>query len=171
MPTKRLVTIMLASASLIISGAVAAPQGKGPPQDRGGQQQENKGQQQAAKHKHVHQNGHNALGAKLKQNGKHEVGKLGNRTVTADVENGKVKNMAAGDLPMKRVKTTMKMASVDVRALPVVAAAGVIPAQFAVIDYYYGYCFDDGYDLTCYWYEPEEVYYSDYDWDDYDPYY
>ena len=172
MPTKRLVTIMLASASLIISGAVAAPQGKGPPQDRGGQQQENKGQQQAAKHKHVHQNGHNALGAKLKQNGKHEVGKLGNRTVTADVENGKVKNMAAGDLPMKRVKSKMKMASLEGGVFAVPGAVGGLQfAQYGYDDYYYGYCFDDGYDFTCYWYPASDIDYVDYTWDDYYPYY
>src|SRR5258706_1099317 len=117
MPSARLLTILLASAGLVISGAVAAPQGKGPSQDRG----QEKGQQQAAKHKHVHMNGHNLLGAKLKQNGHHEVGKLGNRTLTADVENGKVKNMAAGDLPAKRVKTTMKIASLEGGVIPVPA--------------------------------------------------
>ena len=28
-------------------------------------------------------------------------------------------------------------------------------AQFT--DYYYGYCFDDGIDFTCYWYPAEDV--------------
>jgi hypothetical protein len=72
---------------------------------------------------------------------------------------------------MKRVKTTMKMASVDGGLIPI-AAAGVIPAQFTTVEYYYyGYCFDDGFDFVCYWYEPDMVYYSDYYWEDYDPYY
>ena len=161
-----LFTNVLATVSLLTATtfAIAAPAGQG----KGNQ---GPGHERAAKHMHKNMNGKAALGEKLKRNGKHQVGKIKDKIVTADIDNGKVRNMAAGDLPMKRVKTTMKMASVDVRALPVVAAAGVIPAQFAVIDYYYGYCFDDGYDLICYWYEPEEVYYSDYDWDDYDPYY
>ena len=164
MPKTNLFTILLASASLLLAGGYAsagpAGQGKGP----------GKGQERAAKHMHKNMNGKGALGEKLKRNGKHEVGKIKDKTVTADVDNGKVRNMAAGDLPMKRVKSTMKMASVDGRLIPV-AASGVIPAQFTTIEYYYGYCFDDGYDLVCYWYEPEDVYYSDYYWGDYDPYY
>lgn len=120
---------------------------------------------------HKNMNGKNALGEKLKRNCRHEVGRIKDKTVTADVDKGKVRNMAAGDLPMKRVKTTMKMASVNGGLIPVAAASGVIPAQFTVIDYYYGFCFDDGYDLVCYWYEPDMVYYSDYYWEDYDPYY
>jgi uncharacterized ion transporter superfamily protein YfcC len=159
-----LFTILLVSVSLMTASTFAAPagQGKGP---------QGKGHERAAKHMHKNMNGKAALGEKVKRNGKHEVGKIKDKTVTADVENGKVRNMSAGDLPMKRVKTTMKMASVDGGMLPVIAAGGVIPAQFTVIDYYYGYCFDDGYDLVCYWYEPELVYYSDYYWEDYDPYY
>jgi hypothetical protein len=43
--------------------------------------------------------------------------------------------------------------------------------QLAQYDtYYYGYCFDDGYDYDCYWYPAEDVDYQDYTWDDYDPY-
>src|SRR6266446_52621 len=165
MPSARLLTILLASASLVISAAAAAPQGKGPPQDRG-----EKGQQQAAKHKPAHMNGHNVLGAKLKQNGHPDVGKLGNRTVTADVANGKVNNMAAGDLAAKRVKTNMKMAF-EGGVIPVPAGgAGLQFAQYGDTTYY-GYCFDDGVNYTCYWYTVEDVNYVDYTWDDYYPYY
>jgi hypothetical protein len=165
MGNPRVFTTLLAALSLLTAStlAIAAPGGQG----KGNQ---GKGQERAAKHMHKSMNGKAALGEKLKRNGKHEVGKIKDRTVTADVDKGKVRNMAAGDLPMKRVKSTMKMASVDGQILPVVIS-GVIPAQFTEIDYYYGYCFDDGYDLICYWYEPQDVYYSDYYWDDYDPYY
>jgi hypothetical protein len=55
-----------------------------------------------AKGPHKHINGHNALGGKLKQNGKHEVGKAGKETVSAEVNNGKVVNMSAGSLPVKK---------------------------------------------------------------------
>jgi len=167
MPRTNLFTILLASASLVAASqfSLAAPAGQG----KGGGQ--GKGQERAAKHMHKNMIAKNVLGEKLKRNGKHEVGKIKDRTVTADVDNGKVRNMAAGDLPMKRVKTTMKMASVESGLIPVAATNGVIPAQFSNITYYYGYCFDDGYDFVCYWYEPEMVYYSDYYWDDYDPYY
>src|SRR6266446_9387443 len=56
-----------------------------------------------AKGPHKHINAHNSLGAKLKQNGKHEVGKAGKETVSADVNNGKVVNMSAGGLTAKNV--------------------------------------------------------------------
>src|SRR5215467_4010231 len=65
-----------------------------------------------AKNQH-HNNGHNLLGAKLNQNGKHEIGKAGNATVTAEVSNKKVVNMSAGSLPMRKVKSKKKMAGVD----------------------------------------------------------
>ena len=62
-----------------------------------------------AKNQH-HNNGHNLLGAKLNQNGKHEIGKAGNATVTAEVSNKKVVNMSAGSLPVRKVKSKKKMA-------------------------------------------------------------
>src|SRR5262245_12552538 len=100
---KRSWTLALAATTLLVVGdlALAAPagQGKGPPDNKG--QQQTRGQKEAKAHKHAHKNGHDLIGAKLKQNGKHEVGKLANRSVTADVRNGKIVNMAAGDLPMK----------------------------------------------------------------------
>lgn len=169
MPKTNVFTILLAGASLLIAGqyAAAGPANQGKGQGKGGDRQ---GQERQAKHMHKHMSGKNALGDKLKRNGKHEVGKIKDKTVTADVENGKVRNMAAGDLPMKRMKTTMKMAGVEGGLIPVAYANGVVPAQFTVVEYY-GYCFDDGYDLVCYWYQPDEVYYTDYYWEDYDPYY
>jgi hypothetical protein len=172
MANAKVLTALLAGASLLIAGELAAaPQGKGPPGERGQQQQGEKGQKQAAKHNHKHMNGHNLLGAKLKQNGKHEVGKLKDRTVTADVENGKVKNMAAGDLPMKRVKSNMKMASLEDGVIRVPSGGtGLQLAQYSTV-VYYGFCFDDGYDFDCYWYPAEDVDYVDYTWDDYYPYY
>jgi hypothetical protein len=90
-------------------------------------------------------------------------------TVTADVKNGKVANMAAGDLAAKRVKTKMKMASIDGGVIPAAWHGAAQLVQYDV--YYYGYCFDDGYDFTCYWYPESDVDYVDYSWDQYDPYY
>ena len=114
-------------------------------------------------------NGHNLLGEKLKQDGKHEVGKLANRSVTAEVKKGKVTNMAAGDLPMKRVRTKMKMAMTEGGIIPVAWGGALQLVQYE--DYYYGYCFDDGFNFTCYWYPASDVDYVDYSWNEYDPYY
>src|SRR5713226_6150497 len=100
-----------------------------------------------AKNQH-HNNGHNLLGAKLNQNGKHEVGKAGNATVTAEVSNKKVVNMSAGGLPMRKVKSKKKMAGLDLGSIQV-AANGEIQLAQTVEVYYYGYCFDAGLDEYC----------------------
>ena len=108
-----------------------------------------------AKGPHKHQNGHSALGAKLKQNGKHQVGKAGKETVTAEVNNGKVVNMSAGSLPVKKVKSKKKMAGLASGNLQI-AANGEI--QFAQVDvWYYGYGFDTGTEEIYYWFLAEDV--------------
>jgi hypothetical protein len=164
MAMKRFWVTVAASASLLVAGDLALArnndQGKGPDQ---------KSQEHGKGHKHAHMNGHNLLGAKLKQDGKHEVGKLSNRSVTAEVKNGKVANMAAGDLPVKRVKTKMKMAMLESGIVPIAWGGTFQLAQYE--DDYYGYCFDDGINFTCYWYPASDVDYVDYSWDEYDPYY
>jgi hypothetical protein len=169
-------TALLVSASLLVSGTLAIAQ---PGKDKNGKAAN--GQQRGKGHKHAQKNAHNLLGAKLKQNGKHALGKLANRDVIAEVRNGKVANMAAGDLAMKRVKTKQKMAMNGSGIIPAVwtgglqfaqlGGSGLQFAQYGGDEYYYGYCFDDGYEFTCYWYPAEDVYYSDYSWDEYDPYY
>src|SRR5687768_13471468 len=63
-----------------------------------------------AKHQHKAKNGRALLGAKLKQDGKHAVGKFKNRDVVAEVKGGKVRTMSAGDIAPKRVRTKTKMA-------------------------------------------------------------
>src|SRR5229473_2267190 len=88
---------------------------------------------------HRHHDAHALLGAKLHQNGKHEVGKIGNNTVTADVSNNKVVNMGAGGLPARKVKSKKKMASFTIGIVPVSASNGLQLAQVDV--YYYAYCF------------------------------
>ena len=168
MANLKVLTALLAGTSLIIAGQLAAaPNNQGKGQGKGAE----KGQQQAAKHMHKHKNGHNLLGAKLKQNGKHEVDKIGARSVTADVNNGKVTNMAAGDLPMKRVKTNMKMAMLQDGGVIYVPGGGTGLQRAQYTDVYYGYCFDDGLNFDCYWYPAEDVDYAAYTWDDYYPYY
>src|SRR6266702_1648690 len=71
----------------------------------------------SAKNPH-HKNGHNLLGGKLKENGRHQIDKAGQATVSADVSNGKVTAMSAnhpqkGNLPARKVKSSRKMAEID----------------------------------------------------------
>ena len=165
-------TLVVAWACMTFAGAYAAAPGDfqlaaapAKPGGPGPGQKAKPGKEKKKVNKHA--NGKSALGEKIKQNGKHAVGKFKNRTVTADVQNGKVRSMAADDLAAKRVKTHKKMA----------AAGGVSLASNDLLhfvqydDWYYGYCFDDGYDLECYWYPEDEVYYEDYAWEEYDDYY
>jgi len=116
-----------------------------------------------AKNQH-HNNGHNLLGAKLNQNGKHEIGKAGNAAVTAEVSNKKVVNMSAGSLPVQKVKSKKKMAGLNIR----LAANGEIQLAQVVETYYYGYCFDTGLDVYCYWYPAADVIVTD-TWVEYIP--
>jgi len=122
---------------------------------------------QLVAHKHVHFDGHKLLGANLKHDGKHAVGTLKGKAVTADVKGGKVTGMAAGDLPVKHVKSNKKL---------VLEGGGVIRASYLQAaqyeEVYYAYCFDDGYEYTCYWYPASDVFDpTGTDWLPYDPTY
>jgi hypothetical protein len=149
-------------AAVHFAAAREGGQGRG---QGGGQGGGNGAAKEHGKHMHHHKSGHDMLGAKLKQDGKHAVGKFKDKTVTAEVKGGKVHNMTAGDMPAKRVRTKMKMASADGLIVPI--ALNLVQYE----DYYYGYCFDDGIDYDCYWYPASDVDYVDYTWEDYDPYY
>jgi len=110
-----------------------------------------------AKNEH-HNNGHNLLGAKLNQNGKHEIGKIGSSSVLAEVNNKKVVSMSAGSLALRKVKSNKKMAGLESEQIKT-AAAGEM--QIAQADVYYGYCFDSGVDVYCYWYPASDVIVTD----------
>ena len=109
-----------------------------------------------AKNAH-HNNGHNLLGEKIHKNGKHEIGKIGNSSVLAEVNNQKVVGMSAGNLPVQKVKSSKKMADADTTQL---AANGPIKLVQATTDFY-GYCFDTGVDVYCYWYPATDVIVTD----------
>ena len=111
-----------------------------------------------AKSEH-HNNGHNLLGAKINQNGKHEVAKINNNSVVAEVSNKKVVGMSAGNLPVRKVKSNKKMAEGGIGTMQIAANGDVRLAQMA--DAYYGYCFDTGLDVYCYWYPATDVVVTD----------
>ena len=108
-----------------------------------------------AKNPH-HVNGHNALGAKINQDGKHQIGTAGKSPVVAEVKGRKVVNMSAGNLPVRKVKSNKKMARMDNTKL---AANGEF--KVAQADVYYAYCFNDGLDEYCYWYPASDVIVTD----------
>jgi len=88
--------------------------------------------------------------------GKHEIGKIGSNSVLAEVSNEKVVGMSAGNLPVHKVKSSKKMAGVDTTQI---AANG--PIRLAQATDYYGYCFDTGVDVYCYWYAATDVIVTD----------
>jgi len=104
---------------------------------------------------HHHHDAHALLGAKIHQNGKHEVGKIGNNTVTAEVSNNKVASMSSGNLPVRKVRSKKKMANIESGIIRVAASGEFNLAQADV--YYYAYCFDTPDALECYWYPAEDV--------------
>jgi hypothetical protein len=123
--------------------------------------------------KHQHKNGQSLLGAKLKQNGRHGIDKAGQATVLAEVNNGKITAMSAnhpqkGSLPARKVKSRQKMAEIEPQGVRV--AANVEGAQLAQTIVYtsYGWCFDDGLDVYCYWY-PADVVIVDASWVEFVP--
>src|SRR5258708_6152154 len=68
--------------------------------------------------KHEHHSRKELLGEKVKANGKHVIDKHGLHTVSVEVVNGKVAGMNVkhdkkGNVPVKKYKTTMKMAETD----------------------------------------------------------
>lgn len=119
-----------------------------------------------AKGKHYHKNGHDLLGENLKKNGKHAVGKVGKETVVAEVSGGKVLGMTAGNLPVQKVMTKNKMAYSGSDGVQLAGYGGIQLAQITTI--YYGYCFDDGFDLYYYWFPAYDVYSYD-GWIEYVP--
>jgi hypothetical protein len=81
--------------------------------DKGG------GDVKAKKHnQHNHHNGKDLLGDKIKTNGHHVIDKKGDYTAAVDVQNGKVAGMKVthatkGDVPVRKYKTSQKMAQAD----------------------------------------------------------
>jgi len=107
---------------------------------------------------HITTTANTLLGAKLNQDGKHEVGKIKNNSVTVEVKGKKVVNMSAGNLPVQKVKSNRKMAEGQIDGIKL-AANGEI--QVAQADVCYGYCFTDGIDEYCYWYSATDVVVTD----------
>ena len=131
-----------------------------------------KKKQETAK-RHQHKNGHSLLGARLRQNGHHEIDKAGQATVTADVNNGKVTAMAAnhpqkGNLPPRKVKSRQNMAGMEPQRVRVAVNAEDAQLAQAIIYTSYGWCFDDGLDVYCYWY-PADVVIVDTSWVEFVP--
>jgi hypothetical protein len=114
-----------------------------------------------AKEKH-HLNGQGLLGDKIKQNGKHKIHTAGKVDVFAEVNNGKVVDVSAAGMQVKKVKSRQKLAETT----PGLILASMQLAQTAV--YYYGYWVYDPVADYYYWF-PADVVIVDATWVDYVP--
>ena len=155
MLTRNILIALVCASTLTLAGVAIARNDKGGAAQNG---------QKA--HEHHHNNGHDLLSDKLKHNGKHQIAQLGTEPVVAEVTDGKVVNMTAGALPVHKYKSKHKMAGLDSNGMVRYAANGEIQLAQNYNDYYYAYCFDDGYVTTCYWYPSYDVVVTD-SWYDY----
>ena len=140
--TRRLITTSVAAlgAFALIGGVIAAP-----------------------KAKHHNNNGKQLLGEKIKKNGKHQIDKKGDNTVSVDVKDGKiaalhVKHAKKGDLPVKKYKTSNKMA----QAYGFQRASLQLAQAQSLGTVYIGYAYYDEYgDEVIYWFPYEMIYDGD----------
>ncbi len=120
----------------------------------------------SASAKHNHNSGPQLVGNRLNTNGKHEIHKVGEHTVSVHIENKKVADVSVthrtkGNVAVKKYKTTRKMAQGKEIDAPVemngslVRPAGYQVAQAGIV--YIGYSFFDGVDEYIYWFPAEMV--------------
>jgi hypothetical protein len=110
--------------------------------------------------KHAHHSGAQLLGNKIKENGEHVIHHGGPHTVSVRVTNGKIAGMTVkhdtkGNLPVKKYKTTKKMAQTDgltFVSYPLLAQA------YSAGTVYIGYAYIDDYgDEQIYWWPYEMI--------------
>ena len=120
----------------------------------------------SASAKHNHNSGPQLVGNRLNTNGKHEIHKVGEHTVSVHIENKKVADVSVthrtkGNVAVKKYKTTRKMAQGKEIDAPVemngslVRPAGYQVAQAGIV--YIGYSFFDGVDEYIYRFPAEMV--------------
>ena len=111
--------------------------------------------------------GHELLGKKIHQNGKHELHKVGAHTVSAHVSKGKitgvtVEHRTKGAVPVKKYKTDKKVVQTNSPYF-VMADTGTMTdatlAQLQFVTVWVGYAFYDEYgDEYIYWFPVDLIY-------------
>jgi hypothetical protein len=149
--TRRQLTAGLALAGIAAFADFAHAQGKSDKDDKA-----------KGKGKANHKNGKNLLGDKIKTNGQHKIDQKGAHAVLVDVKDGKiaafrVKHDKKGDVPVKKYKTSKKMAQLEVPRSPIVLA------QYQYVGTtYIGYAYYDEYGYEeIYWYPYDMIYDGD----------
>ena len=116
--------------------------------------------------KHQHHNGQQLVGNKINTNGKHDLHKVGDHTVSIQVANKKIAGVTVahrtkGNVAVKKYKSSKKMAQGNELNAPMENAGALIEqanyqlAQGAIV--YIGYAFFDGVDEYIYWFPAEMI--------------
>src|SRR5947208_6133419 len=162
----RFVIAVVAGFSLVALGPLTFAQDKGNPNkgasdqaqsDKGiakGKADKGGGTDKVKPTKAKHHNGKDLVGDKIKTNGHHVIDKNGDYTAAVDVQGGKIAGMKVnhatkGDIPVKKYKTTKKMARVNG-----LQHAAFVQVQSTYIGTtYIGYSYVDEYGTeVIYWY-------------------
>src|SRR5215475_7383938 len=110
---------------------------------------------------HNHNNGAQLVGNRLNTNGTHEIHKVGEHTVSVQIQNKKVGGVSVthrtkGNVAVKKYKTNRKMAQGREIDAPVEANGSLVqPAAYQVAQgtvAYVGYSFTDGVNEYIYWF-------------------
>ncbi|GEM_PF-745057 len=160
----RYLVAIFAVICLIAMVGSADAQGKGK-----GKGKEKQKEKQKEKGKHHHASGQQLLGDKIKTNGHHVIQKNGKHTVSVNVKDGKiagvsVKHSEKGDLPVKKYKTTKKMASRTggSNGISFASHRSMLPQIQDLGMTYIGYAYIDDYgDEYIYWFPYEMIYDGD----------
>ncbi len=116
--------------------------------------------------KHNHNSGLQLVGNKLNANGQHEIHKVGEHTVSVQIQNRKVAGVSVthrtkGSVAVKKYKTTRKMARGSEIDAPVATTGGLVqPADYQLAQsasLYIGYSFSDGVDEYIYWFPADII--------------
>src|SRR6266498_4409472 len=155
---RRYLVAVLAVIGLIAMVGLADAQGKGKGKEKG-----------KGKGKHNHFSGQQLLGNKIKTNGQHVIHKAGKHTVSVTVKDGKVagvnvKHSEKGDVPVKKYKTTKKMATKmgESNGISLVSYRGMLAQIQDLGMTYIGFSYTDDYgDEYIYWFPYEMIYDGD----------
>ncbi len=114
---------------------------------------------------HKHQNGKDLLGENVKKDGQHKMHQNGKHTAFVNVSKGKitgvkVKHADKGDVPVKKYKTTKKMAEAPVGGMQAVSLVLAQAQSLGTVWIGYAYI-DDWGDEVIYWFPYEMIYDGD----------
>jgi hypothetical protein len=149
---------LVAAFGLVAVDGSALAQGKGKDKDR---------QEKSQKAKHVHHNGKDLLGDKIKVNGKHKLHENGKHTAYVNVANGKITGVSVvhadkGPVPVKKYKTTKKMAEAPASGLQTVAFNLAQQGTQYLGQTWIGYAYyDDWGNEVIYWFPYDMIYDGD----------